>query len=51
MVAMKPLPPGRFSMTKLHFRRSVIFCVRMRVLVSTTPPGANGTRTRIGLDG
>ncbi len=48
---MKPLPPGRFSTTNCQLRRSVIFDVRIRAVVSTAPPGANGTRMRIGFDG
>src|SRR5688572_33002182 len=48
---MKPLPPGRLSTTICHPSRSVILLVTMRVDVSTTPPGAYGTSTRIGLVG
>src|SRR5207302_811366 len=33
VAAMKPLPPGRFSTTKFQPSRSLIFCVRMRVLL------------------
>jgi hypothetical protein len=48
---MKPLPPGRFSITKFHLARCSMACASTRAVVSTAPPGANGTNMRTGLLG
>src|SRR5262245_4655849 len=48
---MMPLAPVRFSTTNGCFRPSVSRCARMRAVMSTPPPGANGTTMRTGLVG
>src|SRR5262245_61721362 len=50
-VATTPPAPGRLSMMICWPIWSLIFCATTRAVMSPTPPGPNGTRKRIGLDG
>ena len=50
-VPMMPLAPGRVSITTGWPQASLIFCPRMRAIVSVVPPGFHGTIMRIGLVG